>query len=64
MREVRKQAIFEMSRRPPEEAIPNLLRMSETLPDRELRKTAIFWLSRSKDPRALAWIAKAIENKN
>jgi hypothetical protein len=55
-REVRKQAIFAMSRRPAEEAVPALLKMAETLPDRELRKTAVFWLAQSKDPRAVRWM--------
>lgn len=59
-REVRKQAIFAMSRRPTEEAVPALLKMAETLPDRELRKTAVFWLSQSKDPRAVAWMERQI----
>lgn len=59
-REVRKQAIFAMSRRPAAEAVPALLKMAETLPDRELRKTAVFWLSQSKDPRAVEWMEKRI----
>ena len=59
-REMRKQAIFAMSRRPAEEAVPALLKMAETLPDRELRKTAVFWLAQSKDPRAIAWMERRI----
>ena len=59
-RELRKQAIYALSRRPVDEAVPMLLKMAETLPDRELRKTAVFWLARTKDPRALAWITKAV----
>jgi len=59
-RELRKQAIHALSRRPADEAVPLLLRMAESLPDRELRKTAVFWLARTKDPRALAWITRAV----
>ena len=59
-REVRKQAIYAMSRRPADEAIPALLKMAETLPDRELRKTAVQWLARSKDPRAISWVERRI----
>jgi hypothetical protein len=59
-REVRKQAIFALSRRPADEAVPALLKMVETLPDRELRKTAVFWLVQSKDPRAVAWVEKRL----
>ena len=59
-REVRKQAIFALSRRPTDEAVPALLKMAESLPDRELRKTAVFWLAQSKDARALAWVEKRL----
>lgn len=59
-REIRRQAIFALSRRPVEEAVPILLKMAESLPDRELRKTAVFWLVQSKDPRAVAWLEKRV----
>ena len=55
-REVRKQAIYAVSRRPADESVPALIKMAGTLPDRELRKTAVFWLAQSKDPRAVAWV--------
>lgn len=60
-REVRKSAIYAVSRRPADESVPSLLKMAETLPDRELRRTAIFWLARMKDPRAFAWIKREVE---
>ena len=59
-REVRRQAIFAVSRRPVAEAVPALLKLAESLPDRELRKTAVFWLVQSKDPRAVAWVEKRL----
>ncbi len=59
-REVRRQAIYAMSRRPVEEAVPALIKMAETLPDRELRKQAVFWLSQSKDQRAVEWMERKI----
>lgn len=59
-REVKRQAIYGISRRPPEEAVPALLKMAETLPDRELRRTAIQLLVRSKDPRAITWVEKQV----
>jgi hypothetical protein len=62
-RELRKQAISSLARRPAEESVPMLLKMAETLPDRELRQTAVFWLARTKDPRAVAWITRAIEGR-
>lgn len=53
-REVREQAVFALSRRPAEEGVPALIRIARTHRDPQLRRTALFWLGRSKDPRALA----------
>lgn len=52
-REVRKQAIFALSQRSPDEGVPALIRIARTSKDSELRKTALFWLGQSEDPRAL-----------
>jgi HEAT repeat protein len=52
--EVRKQAVFALSQRPAEEGVPALIRIARTNPHAELRKTALFWLGQSEDPRALA----------
>ena len=62
-RELRRSAISALARRPVEEAVPLLLKMAETLPDRELRQTAVHYLARTKDPRALAWITRAVEGR-
>ena len=53
-REVRKQAVFALSQRSGNEGVPALLRIARDNPDPELRKTALFWLGQSEDPRALA----------
>jgi hypothetical protein len=53
-REVRKQAVFALSQRPDNEGVPVLLRIARTNPDPQLRKSALFWLGQSDDPRALA----------
>jgi hypothetical protein len=53
-REVRKHAIFALSQRPDNEAVPALMRIARTNDDPELRRTALFWLGQSEDPRALA----------
>jgi hypothetical protein len=53
-RDVRKQAVFALSQRSGPEGVPALLRIARTNPDPELRKTALFWLGQSEDPRALA----------
>ncbi len=53
-REVRKQAIFALSQRAPDEGVPALIRIARLSPDPELRKTALFWLGQTEDPRAIA----------
>ncbi len=52
--EVRKQAVFALSQRPEKEGVPVLIRIARSNPDGELRKSALFWLGQSDDPRALA----------
>jgi hypothetical protein len=52
--EIRKQAVFALSQRPPDEGVPVLIRIARTNRYPELRKTALFWLGQSEDPRALA----------
>ena len=52
-REVRKQAVFALSQRSDNAGVPALLRIARSNPDPELRKTALFWLGQSDDPRAL-----------
>ena len=51
--DVRKQAIFALSQRSTDEAVPALMRIARTNGDPELRKTALFWLGQSEDPRAV-----------
>jgi hypothetical protein len=53
-REVKKQAVFALSQRSDNGGVPALLRIARSNPDPELRKTALFWLGQSQDPRALA----------
>src|SRR5918995_3194310 len=52
-REVRKQAVFALPQRPAAEGVPVLIRIARTNRDPEIRRTAIFWLAQSEDPRAL-----------
>ena len=53
-REVRQQAVFALSRRPRDEAVPQLIRIARTHRDPEMRRQALFWLGRVDDARALA----------
>jgi hypothetical protein len=52
--EVRKQAVFALSQRPADEGVPALIRVARTSPIGELRKSALFWLGQSEDPRAVS----------
>ncbi len=52
-REVRKQAVFALSQRSEGEGVPALVRIARTNRDPEIRKTALFWLGQTEDPRAL-----------
>jgi HEAT repeat protein len=51
--EVRKHAVFALSQRSASEAVPALIRIARSNPEPELRKTALFWLGQSEDPRAV-----------
>jgi hypothetical protein len=51
--EIRKQAVFALSQRPADEGVPILIRIARSNRHPELRKTALFWLGQSEDPRAL-----------
>jgi HEAT repeat protein len=45
--------VFALSQRPSEESVPALIRIARTNRHPELRKTALFWLGQSEDPRAI-----------
>lgn len=60
-REVRKKAIFALSQRANDEGVPALIRIARNNPDPELRKTALFWLGQSEDPRALDLFEEILE---
>jgi hypothetical protein len=50
---VREHVVFALSQRPPEEAIPALVRVARSNPEPRLRQRALFWLGQTGDPRAL-----------
>jgi HEAT repeat protein len=59
--EIRKQAVFALSQRPADESVPVLIRIARTSPHREVRKSALFWLGQSGDPRALALFEELLQ---
>lgn len=61
-RELRKHAVFALSQRPRDEAVPELVRIARTHRDPEIRKSAMFWLGQSGDPRALALFEEILRN--
>lgn len=59
-REVRKSAVFSLSQRPKDESVPALIRIARTHKDPELRRTAVFWLGQSNDPRAIGFFEEVL----
>ncbi len=51
--ELRAQAVFVLSQRPKSESIPELIDLARTAKNGTVRKSAIFWLGQSGDPRAV-----------
>jgi HEAT repeat protein len=62
-RELRQAAVFGLSRRPADEGVPALIRLSASDRDPEIRRQAMFWLAQSKDERALAWFEKVLTSR-
>jgi len=58
--EVKKRAVFAVSRLPKDEAVPLLIELARTHKNPEVRKQACFWLGQSKDPRALAFFEQVL----
>lgn len=52
--DIRKQAVFALSQRPKDEGVPALIKVAKSNGSAEVRKSALFWLGQSEDPRALA----------
>ena len=59
-RDVREAAVFALSQRPNAEGVPALLATARTDKDAKIRKSAIFWLGQSEDPRALAYFEEVL----
>lgn len=60
---VRKDALFFLAQRPDGQGIPGLIKVVETSQSRTLRKDAIWHLSQSHDPRAIALFEKILAGK-
>lgn len=59
-REVRQIALFGLGQRDADESVPILLRVARNDRDPEIRRMAIFWLSRTHDPRAIDFFEEVL----
>jgi hypothetical protein len=53
-RDVQESAVFALAQLRDGAGVPSLLEVARTHPDRKIRKSAMFWLGQSNDPRAIA----------
>ena len=58
---IRKSAVFALSRLPEQEAATQLIALASSSKDTATRREAIFWLGQSKDPRALSYLEKLVQ---
>jgi HEAT repeat protein len=54
--DIQEHAVFALSQRPADEAIPALIRVAKEHHNPDVRRKAIFWLGQSDDPRAFEFI--------
>lgn len=59
-RAVRESAVFALSRRPADESVPALIAIARTHREPGVRRSAIFWLGQSKDPRAIRYFEEML----
>jgi HEAT repeat protein len=57
---VQKHAVYSISRRPKDEAIPLLIKIAKTHPKAAVRKEAVQWLGRSGDERAIEFFKELL----
>lgn len=58
--EIRDAAVFALSQRPERESIPILMELARTAEEAETRKSAMFWLAQSEDPRVVAFFEEIL----
>ena len=61
--EVRNSAVFALSQRDDDESIPVLIEIAETATEAETRRTAMFWLAQSDDPRVIRFFEDILLRK-
>lgn len=58
--DVRDAAVFALSQRPHEEGLPALMQVARTAREPRTRRTAMFWLAQSEDPRVVAFFEEIL----
>lgn len=58
--DVREAAIFALSQRPADEAVPALIEVARTGAELGTRRTAMFWLAQSEDPRVVDFFEQVL----
>ena len=58
--EVRDAAVFALSQRPKDEGLPVLMELARTAREGRTRRTAMFWLAQSDDPRVLPFFERIL----
>jgi HEAT repeat protein len=59
--QIRKSAVFALSRLPGDDAATQLIAVADSSKDPVVRRQAIFWLGQSNDPRALDYLTKLLK---
>jgi hypothetical protein len=58
--DIRDAAVFALSQRPPDEGVPALMDLARSAGQAKTRKTAMFWLAQSRDPRVLPFFREIL----
>jgi hypothetical protein len=61
--EVKKSAVFALSQRHNGEAVPALIQVARNNRDPEVRRSALFWLGESSDPRAISLFEEILSSR-
>jgi hypothetical protein len=58
--DIRDAAVFALSQRPPDEGVPALMDLARSAGQAKTRRTAMFWLAQSEDPRVLPFFREIL----
>ena len=58
--DIRDAAVFALSQRPADQAVPALVQLAREADQAETRRTALFWLAQSDDPRVVAFFEEIL----